>query len=345
MSASNQPGADPSVDAAQAFAQQAGGADGFNYLMANEEQRAEFMANASSLQKDEWEQLSDTVISVRKQNLNLVNDLRSSGLTRPLDLSTLTSVWQTVDDVGDGAEVTMNPGTRTSTDDVQYKTDGVPLPVFHKDWFVDRRQLLASRNQGQGLDTVIPSQMTRAVSQIIEDTFLNGWSADVDGYELYGFRNHPDRNTVTAPGAWADGTTDPEDIRQTFISIIEAMENDEFSGPYNVYLSRSEWQTLRDQIAVFANGDTSGTNMRERIEDEFSEINSLNVSAQIPAGEAIAYQPTTETVSVGVAEDIQPVEWRSNDGWRHHFKILGAMTLELKSTSSGQMGVAHATGL
>lgn len=332
------------ITAAQNLAEEAGGSDGFAYLMANEEQRGEFIANQSSLEKDEWEELQDTVIDVRRQRLNLVSDLRDSGLTRSYDLATLTSIWQTTNDVASGAEVTMNPGTRTDADDIEYQIDGVPLPVFHKDWFIDRRMLLASRRMGQGLDTVVPSQMTRAVSELIETTFLNGWSQTVDGRTLYGFTNHPDRNTYTGTD-WGDDTSDADNIRNDVLAMIEALENDEFGGPYRLYVSRTQWQEMRQEIADFGSGNPGDTNMRERIQDEFSEIQDVRPTWGLSDGTAVMFQPSREVAQVGLAEDIQPVEWRSNDGWRHHFKILGAMTLELKSTATGQMGVVHATGL
>lgn len=335
----------PEVQAADNFADALdGGNRGFQYLTANENGRAELMAN-SSLQKDEWEELQSTVIENRRQPLSIVNDLRSSGLTRPMDLSTMTSIWQKVSHVPDNAEITMNPGTRTDTDDVTYSTDGVPLPVVHMDWNIDRRMLLVSRNQGQGLDTVVPAQLTRHVQQTVENMVVNGWNTTIDGRQMYGLRNHPSRNTYTGSN-WDDGTTDSSDIRNDILAMIERLENDEYQPPYRIYLSRNEWQVLRKKIADLSGGDTSDTNMRERIAEEFdTEIDSISVSPEIPNGEAVMFKPSSDVISLGVAEDVQAIEWDDPDGWKHHFKVMAAMNVELKDTEETQMGLVHTTGL
>lgn len=337
----------PDISGANSFTEnETGGNLGFSYLMADEDGRAELMAsNASSLEKEEWEELQSTVIETRRQGLSIVNDLRQSGLTRPLDLSTMTSIWQKIDHVPDHVERTMNPGTRTAGGDVEYTTDGAPLPVVHMDWYIDRRVMMVSRNQGQGLDTVVPAQLTRLVNENLEDLMVNGWAPTIDGRRLYGFRDHPSRNQLTGSN-WHDGTTDADDVRNDFLSVIETLEDDEYDPPYRVYLSRNEWQRLRRLVADISGGDTSDTNMRERVQEEFDlEIDDIRVSPKIPAGELVAFKPTQDVVTMGVAEDIQAIEWEEPDGWRHHFKVMAAMNLELKDTAESQMGVAHMTGL
>lgn len=342
MSASNQ---NPSVDAAQSFVENTGGGDkGFQYLMSNAEGRAKLMANAS-LQKDEWEDLQSTVIENRNQPLSLVNSLREDGLTRSMDLSTMTSIWQKVSEIPDGAQVTMNPGTRTDTDDVTYSTDGAPLPVIHMDWHIDRRMLLVSRNQGQGLDTVVPAQLTRHVMQKLENLVVNGWSTSVDGRTMLGLTNHGSRNTVTGSD-WDDDTTDADDIRDDVLDGFTALENDEYEPPYDLWLSRYQWQVLRKTIADFGSGNPGDQNMRERLMDEFDfELRNIRVSPEIADGEYVMLKPVQDVITLGVAEDVQAIEWREPDGWTHHFKVMAAMNVELKDTEEGQMGVAHATGL
>jgi hypothetical protein len=59
----------------------------------------------------------------------------------------------------------------------------------------------------------------------------------------------------------------------------------------------------------------------------------------------IAFQPRQDVVEVGIAEEIQPIEWESPSGWTLHYKIFGAMNLQLASTEEGQAGFAHVTGL
>lgn len=336
------------VQSAQQFVSNGGGARGFDYLMANAEERGNFIANESALEYEEWKDLSNAVIETRDQMLNLVADLRGAGLTSGESLASLVSRWQTIDDISEQADIGMGLGeTGGDEESPGYGMDGVPLPVFSKPWRIDRRFLMASR-QGPGgaLDTTLARQMTRAVSNTVESAMLNGWARPVDGYQMYGFLNHPDRNTVSGD-SWHNDSTDEEDIRNNLLSAVEKLEDDEYDdGGYWLYLNRVQNQRLRRLIADFGSGNPGDTNMRDRIAEEFDvEIDRIRVTKNVPDGEALLFAPDPDVVEVGIAEDIQPVEWESPSGSTIHMKVLGAMNLKLKSTQEGQMGVAHLSGL
>lgn len=331
------------VNATRELAGLDGGDTGYNYLMSNDEQRAEFIANDSTLRYDEWKTISDAVIRNRKQALSLVNDLRSRGLTKNLSLATYVDLWHTVSDFDD-AETVMNPGDTTSEDDVGFALDGAPLPVTHKSWRIDRRLLMASRQNGTDLDTLVPSLMTRSVARQVERLAFEGWSPTIDGYTMYGLLNHPSRNTATAPGSWSDDTNDAANIRDTLYDLVEALENDEFGGgDYLLYLHRNEYQRIRRVVDDIGDGSQ---NMLARINEEFdAELGGIRQAPHVPAGEAVMFQPSDDVIQVGVAEDIQPVEWESPGGWTVHMKVFGAMNTEIKATENGQCGIVHATGL
>lgn len=324
------------------------GSLGYDYLMEQSDSgRAELLANRGALEYEEWKDLTDTVIEVREQQLNLVSDLRDAGLTNNATLAQLVTRWQTVDSISEEADIGMQYDRRGDEDDVTYGLDGAPLPIFQKPWRIDRRFLENSR-QGPGgaLDTTMVAQMTRAVSNTVENAFLNGWTRPVDGYEMYGFRNHPDRNMVSG-SSWHDDTSDADDVRDDLLKMFTALENDEYDdGGYWLYLSRTEWQRLRKLLADFGGGFSGETNMRTRIQEEFDmELDRVRVTKNLPDGEAVMFVPSRDVVEVGLAEDIQPVQWESPSGGTVFMKLLGAMNLKLRSTAEGQMGVAHATGL
>jgi len=338
----------PNVESAQNFSDEHGGELGYEYLMLNDaEARASFKANNSSLEYEEWKQISDRIIKVRNQKLNVVNQIRSEGLTKPLSLAVMTDEWQTVDEIDGEASVDMNPGTATEGSDVVYGRNGAPLPIIHMDWQIDRRQLDVSRNQGTGVDTLVASQLTRKVSERLELLALNGWQVGYDGYTMDGFRTFSDRNTY-AGSSWTDDTSDAEDIRNDTINIIETLEDDEFDGPYNFVFSKPQYRALRNTIADFGSGNPGDENMRERLQDEFGdEIGEISWAgtSYLPEGEVIAYEPSPDVVELGVAEDIQPVEWETPSGWTTKMKIFAAMNVELKSTADNQCGIVHATGM
>ena len=348
MSAANS----PNVTAAQNAGSELfddGGELGYQYLMGAQsaEERGEFMANNSSLEYEEWKQISDRVVEVRDHSLGIINDLRSMGLTKPLSLAVMTDEWQTVDQIDGEAQVDMNPGTATESSDVVYGRDGAPLPIVHMDWQIDRRQLDVSRANGTGVDTLVASQLTRKVSERLEALAVDGWALGYDGYTMDGFRTFEARNQYTG-SSWTDGTSDADDIRTDIIGLIEKLEDDEFNnGNYQLYLSKPQYRALRNTIADFGGGATGDKNMRQRIKDEFDEIGSINQvnEAYLPAGEAFMFEPSPDVVELGVAEDVQPVEWETPSGWTTKMKIFAAMNVELKSTADNQCGIVHATGL
>jgi hypothetical protein len=86
--------------------------------------------------------------------------------------------------------------------------------------------------------------------------------------------------------------------------------------------------------------------MRERVISEFSEeLGGIVESPHMPAGEMVLLAPEPRALRVREAEPIQPIQWESPSGGRLLFRIMGAMTQEIRSTAAGQCGVVHATGL
>jgi len=321
-----------------------GGELGFQYLMADDpETRGQLMANAGLLSEDEWESVSDTVRRVRKQRLELVNALRQAGLTKSLSLATYNDTWPTVSTFG-GAKVGMNPSDTAREQGVTFGEDGAPLPVIHADWSIDRRRLLVSRATNADISSLVPAEMTKNVARTFERLCLEGWSRTVDGYEMFGFLNHPNRNQVAAPGSWSDDTNDAEDIRQTYLASVEALEDDEYGGGgYWIYHNRAEYQRLRRVTDTIGQGEQ---NMRSRVNEEFDvEIDRISQSPYVPAGEAVMFKPSPEVLNAGIAENVQPVQWDSPSGFKVNFKIFGAMNLELYSNQAGQTGFAHITGM
>ena len=320
---------------------------GIDYLLENDDrERARMIANRGALEYEEWKALTDTVVGARRQSLNLLSALEGAGLSTDADIAELVTKWQTADHISEDAEISVEYGHRSDEEDITFGLDGAPLPLFQKYWRIDRRFLEHSRRgPGGPLDTRIAAQLTRAVENTIEDAFLNGWNRPIDGYEMFGFLNHPDTNPVTGSD-WGDATAGHENARDDILDGIEALENDEYDGPYHLGLARQEGQQLRRTLDDFGGGNTGEGNMLNRIQEEFSdEISSVFVTKNVPDGEALLYQPTPDVVQVGMAEDVQPVEWQAADGSTVYVKIMAAMNIQLASTAESQMGVAHLTGV
>jgi len=312
-------------------------------IRANEEPLYDVRANETGLRDDEWESVDEELVSVAQERLSIVDVALELGLTRDISLGTLTDTWENVSEFGD-ADVSMSAEAPASEDGIQYGGNGVPIPVTKKGMRIGRRQLLASRERGQELPVDGVTAATRTVSERLENLFAYGWDRDVDGHSLPGFMNHPEVPSVTVPGAW---DSDANNVRPTVKNLISALDVDNNFGPgqtgYVLHLGAQANRVISDSIDPDGTGDL---NLRTRIMDDFSdEIARVERTAALEPGEAFMYKPTTETFKVGMAADLQTLEWESGSGMTSHVNVFAAMAPEIRTDINGNVGVAKATGI
>lgn len=316
---------------------------GMDYFMANEEERKEIAANATTLEEQEWEQLSDRMVQVYQAEVNAVQDLMDAGLTRELSLATQIDLWQELSEFTE-AEVSMDGETSSREDRMTYTTSGVPIPIIHKDFRVSDRELQTSRRLNNSLRTDGVAAATRVVAEMLEKILFEGWNPavrDEDGntFTLYGYTNHPDRNTVTGSDWGTAGN-----IRDDVVSMLDELDKDERSGSgYWLYVAPPQWREWRS--AIDPDGDGNMT-VRQRVLNEFDqEIGRVRRNTWIPDGEAVMVDPRPDVVELAVAEDVQTVEWQSGSGMTNFYKVMAAMAPEIKSDVNAASGIVHATGL
>ena len=309
----------------------------------NSEELYDVRANETGLRDDEWESVDEELVSVAQERLSIVDTLLDSNLTRTLSLGTLTDTWENVTEFGD-AEIGMSAEAPSTEDGIQYGGDGVPIPVVKKGFRVGRRQLLASRERGQSVQTDGATAATRTVTERLENLFAYGWDRDVDGHSLPGFMNHPNVDSASVPGEW---DVDASNVRPTVKNMISALDVDNNYGPgqtgYILHLPAAKNRIIADEIDPHGTGDL---NLRQRIMDDFSdEIADIRRTAALAPDEAFMYKPTSETVKVGMAADLQALEWESGSGMSSHVQVFAAMAPEIRSDVNGNVGVVTASGI
>lgn len=312
-------------------------------IRANEEPLYEVRANETGLRDEEWEAVDEELVNVAQERLSIVDVALQEGLTRDISLGTLTDTWENVSEFGE-ADVSMSAEAPASEDGIQYGGDGVPVPVVKKGMRIGRRQLLASRERGQELPVDGVTAATRVVSERLESLFAYGWDRDVDGHTLPGFMNHPEVDDAEVPGEW---DADDSNVRPTVESMISVLDVDNNFGPgdtgYVLHLPAKQNRIISDSIDPHGSGDL---NLRNRIMDDFSdEISRIERTAALDAGEAFMYKPTTETFKVGMAADLQALEWESGSGMTSFVNVFAAMAPEIRSDINGNVGVVKATGI
>ena len=320
---------------------------GMDFFMQSEDEKAQYVANylasnASTLERDEYETLSDRMIQVYQENLVGISDLQGAGLTRSISLATQVDLWQTVSEFSE-AEVTMDGEAQSENDAVTYTTDGVPVPIVHKDFRISERELQTSRRMNNDLRTDNVAAATRQVTEKLEEVLFQGWAPNVstkrgDSFELYGYTNHPDRNTHSGSDWGTAGN-----IRDDVVAMLDELDIDDIQPPYGIYVARPQYRQFRS--AIDPDGDGNLT-VRERIMQEFdSEIEFIKPAAKLPDGEAVGVKMSPDVVELAMAEDIQTIEWTSGSGMTNFYKVMAAMAPEIKSDATGASGVVHATGL
>ena len=316
---------------------------GMEYFNASPEERKKIAANNTTLQKDEWETLSDTMIAEYRRVVRGFEHLIGAGLTRQLSLATKVDLWQERSGIND-AEVSMDGESRSAEDRIEYDFAGVPIPIVHKDFRISSRDLQSSRNLGNDLQTDSVAEGTHEVAEKLDELLFTGWSPSVrdannNAFTLYGYTDHPDRNQFTAAGDW---DTDYANVRDDFVGIFDELDENEREGPFWTYLNPRDWRRYR---AARDETDDSAPTMRSRLEEDWPELGNVYRMPRLDPGEAVVVDPSPDVIELALAEDIQLIEWQSGSGMTNQFKVMAAMAPEIKSDNIGQSGIVHVTGL
>ena len=221
------------------------------------------------------------------------------------------------------------------------RTAGVPVPVISKEFAVDVRSLEASRRLGDGIDVSAAEEAARVVAEAYDELVLNGNdSIVISGMTIYGLRTHPKRNTDTATnfggGDWSASADNPV---KTMAGMINAAMTDRHYGPYVVYVGQEQYN---DAALTFYNDGTAQTPM-QRIQ-ALPQVAGMEMLPNLPNGEVLLVQMTSDVVRLAEAMDMQVREWASPDGMTSVFRVMLVGTVEVKARYDSKSGIVHATG-
>lgn len=200
----------------------------------------------TSLTKEAWIAMDTDIMKAALKQLRLVADLRAAGLTYtlPNGLASTVLEYQRMTDIND-AEMHMDPSVAGANDRPEFDLAYLPLPVIHKDFQLNIRQLLSSRNGGAPLDTSMGVGCARKVGEYVEKLAIGEISAYAfGGGTIYGMTNFT--------GALTKNLWDPSDTSWTGKKLLdEILEMREQAkavghyGPFRLYFSPA-WDTYLD---------------------------------------------------------------------------------------------------
>ena len=306
--------------------------------------RANILQTNATLRRDEWKKLDEALLVDSRYRLGGIEDLRTNGLVYNLGNAMGTTVleWHDVSDAME-AVVSMNPSTKGPNDRPNYQHNYLPIPTIHVDYEIDARELAASRNMGNPLDTTEAEMAARRINEKLETMLFNntpfsfGEKDSRGANTIYGYTNHPDRNAVHLSIPWDNSAITPKGIIQDVQDMIASAQAARHFGPYMLYVPTDYSRVLSDDYDV---AGASLMTVRERIL-KLDNIKGIKVIDTLTTDNVLLVQMTSDVVRLINGLGIQNVEWAVEGNMLFKFKVLAIQVPQIRSEQSGRCGVVH----
>jgi uncharacterized linocin/CFP29 family protein len=291
------------------------------------------------LREDDWKVFDTELVVGASLRLRGVADLIAAGLTKtiPNGLAKTILEYEQVGDLTD-ANVSLDGMTRGMNDSLEFGLAGLPLPIIHKDFYLNLRRLLASRSgRGEPLDTAHIRAAGRKIAETAERLLFQGHPGNFMGLPIYGYTTHPNRNTVAfgAGGSWALAAKTGAEVLADVATLLSLANADRMYGPYWLYVGTAMSTKLAEDFK--ATGDKT---IAMRILDN-TEITSVRVADQMPANAVVLVQATPDVVQWVTGEPLQTVQWDIQGGFQINFKGFTIQVPLIRATADGNSGIVH----
>jgi uncharacterized linocin/CFP29 family protein len=289
------------------------------------------------LRRDEWIFFDEELVTGAQQRLRGVADLLGAGLVKRIPNGMAKTVYE-YELVGDmeAATVSLDGITRSEMGRVEFAQGFLPLPITHKDFYLNLRALQASRSRGEPMDTTHINAAGRKVGELTEEMLFRGGKS-FGGYAIYGYTTHPSRHILSfgAGGNWAQAAKTGAQMVADVASMITALQSDQMFGPYWLYVGSDAQSKLSDDFK-----DASDKTVRARLL-ELEGLEKITVVDKLTAGNLVLVQATKNVIQMVEGEPLQTVQWDVDGGFRIDFKAFQIMVPLIRSDSLGNNGVAH----
>jgi uncharacterized linocin/CFP29 family protein len=293
----------------------------------------------TSLTKEAWIAMDTSIMRTALKQLRLVADLRAAGLTYtlPNGLASTVFEYQRMTDIND-AEMSMDPAIAGKNDRPEFDLAYLPLPVIHKDFQLNIRQLMASRNGGAPLDTSMGDGCARKIGEYVEKLAIGEISAFSNGGgTIYGMTNFT--------GALTKTLTDPSDTAwtpKTLLDEVLAMREQAKAvghyGPFRLYFSPA-WDTYLD-------GDFSTNYPNKTLRMRLLEVEGIGGVTTIPYMSdttCVMLEMNSEVMRMIIGLDIMTLEWDELGGLRKNYKVMTIQVPQVRADIAGNTGIVVGT--
>jgi len=290
-------------------------------------------ANAALL-RDEWIEIDKVVQKVARERLVGAADLLGRGLTYNLTnpMGKTVFEYQDMDDPGEAA-MSMDGATQGKGDRPDFQTKYLPIPIIHSDFTIGQRALEASRNSGDALDTTIVEAHTRRVTEKLEDLLFTDTTYAFGGGTIYSYLSFTSKNEVTLSANWdASGKTGAQ-ILTDVLNMIEASITAKHYGPWVLYIPTA-YQTKMSED--YATGYPKSIMQRLM---EIEGLTAIKVADRLTANKVILAQMTSDTVRLINGFSPKVIQWSSQGGMIHHFKVMAIQVPQMRAAQAGNSGI------
>ena len=310
--------------------------DGRSYhdRMVNGEKRT-FIDNDGTLRKLEWELLDKAIIPAAKPRLKLVADLlQSVPYSLPNPMGTTTIQYQQQSDISE-ATLSLDGVRRSERDRPTFSLVNLPIPIIHKDFSYNIRELETSRRGGQPLDTVTATLAARRVAEIAEQLAIGTLSYSSGGDTVYGLTNFPSRITYSITDPTGGGWTPANTVNDVLAMQLASRQHYNF-GPWKLYVSLNFAQYLdRDMSGYYMN-----KTLRQRIKD-IEGITDVVTLDYLTGYQMILVQMDANNIQMIKGMMPTMVQWEGSGGFEVFFKIFAILVPWLRSDKYGNCGIVH----
>lgn len=308
-------------------------------MKAGQPLNAEVLRTCDTLRRDEWVAFDEVLVEEGIIRLRGVADLLAAGLVRNVTngMGKTMYQWEKVTDM-EPAIVSLDGMVQSDNDRVEFDMDSLPLPITHKDFFLNLRTLSASRERGESLDTTQARISGRLVAEKTEDMLFNGASKVYGGFPIYGYTTHPNRVTVVhgTGGLWSTYPTKTgENILADVIQMKRLAEANRMYGPYVLYVSGTSNLVLDNDFK--ANSDLT---IRQRLL-QLDGITAIRVSDKLATNNEVLVQMTPDVVVMVQGERLQTIQWDTHGGFGINFKAFQIMVPLIRADIQNRSGVIH----
>jgi len=304
-------------------------------LSANAEMGSVY-ANNATLRHEEWQTVDEAVTDVLDERLTVLDDMRALGLIEPVSIGTIIRLTERLEKF-DPADLSYDGATPPTEDRPSYLNETTPVPVISKGFRFNWRQLISSRERGEGLDMTATQQSTRVVQDRIQDLITNGVATGgPQGGGIPGFTTATNRITQDLGTNWDDTGADPVGDVLDMLALAFAQN---LFGPFYVYVPKNFWAALQADYSA-----NKGDNTIIQRLLALSEIAAVRPLDSLANDNVVMVQMTSQVLDMSEAQGITTVQWQV-EPWVTNFRVLYVGGPHIKSieTAAGDTvnGIVH----